>query len=143
MGDKKKISFGPTDVAIKDVGMLYSLCFDHSVFIEAETKSFLKEFETKRGDRDIQALRTSAELMGATNTHVDAAVMVCNRNLDDSIQKVQDLSSVIKLQLPKEALHQDQRELIRHSKSLQEEEERKKIEEQHSQERQTIENLFF
>jgi len=62
--------------------------------------------------------------------------------LDDVNQKVQDLSNLIKLQLPKESLNQDQRELVRMSKVAVEEEDRRKFEEQQHQIRLSIDANF-
>ena len=43
-----------------ELGQTFETIFNHSEFLQAECKYFLREFETKRGDEDLQA--TSALL---------------------------------------------------------------------------------
>ncbi|XP_076361330.1 biogenesis of lysosome-related organelles complex 1 subunit 5 [Tachypleus tridentatus] len=44
------------DNVVKDIGEIYARLFDHRPFVQGEINFFLKEFEEKRNDREIEQL---------------------------------------------------------------------------------------
>ncbi|XP_075069144.1 biogenesis of lysosome-related organelles complex 1 subunit 5 [Mixophyes fleayi] len=61
-------SMGPaTQLIIKDVGEIHSRLLDHRPIIQGETRYFIKEFEEKRGHREIRVLENVKNSVSETN----------------------------------------------------------------------------
>ncbi|KJE93719.1 hypothetical protein CAOG_04471 [Capsaspora owczarzaki ATCC 30864] len=56
------------DGIVKDIGGIHTQLMDHSAFAQREAKAFVKEFEQRRGEKDVQNLSSSLELMTAADT---------------------------------------------------------------------------
>lgn len=41
---------------IKDIGDIHNRLFNHRPFLQGETRHFIKEFEEKRGDREVESI---------------------------------------------------------------------------------------
>jgi len=139
---KVTISNFAVEAIVRDIGLLHNVYFDQSTFVENESKFFVKEFESKRGDRDMVNLRQCAELLGSTNALMDSSSILCNKFLDDYNHKVQGISEVITLQMPKERLHHEQRMMERRLHVPHEDEERRLAEEQAAQHRIVVDHNF-
>ncbi|KAG8571706.1 hypothetical protein GDO81_011759 [Engystomops pustulosus] len=64
-------SVGPaTQLIIKDVGEIHSRLLDHRPIIQGETRYFVKEFEEKRGHREMRVLENVKNSVSETNGHV-------------------------------------------------------------------------
>ncbi|XP_076683354.1 biogenesis of lysosome-related organelles complex 1 subunit 5 [Andrena cerasifolii] len=93
---------------IKDTGEIWSRLFDHRPFIQGEITFFLREFQEKRGDREVEhlfkILEYSTELkenqldrteqlgdchLPSLKANVDVALSMCERVL----QREQDFDS--------------------------------------------------
>ncbi|CAK9811339.1 Biogenesis of lysosome-related organelles complex 1 subunit 5 [Anthophora quadrimaculata] len=93
---------------IKDAGEIWSRLFDHRPFIQGEISFFLREFQDKRGDREVERLfkilEYSTELkesqhdrteqlgdchLPSLKANVDVALSMCERVL----QREQDFDS--------------------------------------------------
>ncbi|CAK9807106.1 Biogenesis of lysosome-related organelles complex 1 subunit 5 [Anthophora plagiata] len=93
---------------IKDTGEIWSRLFDHRPFIQGEISFFLREFQDKRGDREVERLfkilEYSTELkesqhdrteqlgdchLPSLKANVDVALSMCERVL----QREQDFDS--------------------------------------------------
>lgn len=57
----------PVHLVIKDLGEIHSRLLDHRPIIQGETRYFLKEFEEKRGLRELRALEKLRTLIGETS----------------------------------------------------------------------------
>eukprot|EP00026_Physarum_polycephalum_P015352 Phypoly_transcript_16007.p1 GENE.Phypoly_transcript_16007~~Phypoly_transcript_16007.p1 ORF type:complete len:273 (+),score=74.27 Phypoly_transcript_16007:114-821(+) len=139
---KVSISSFAVEAIVRDIGLLHNVYFDQSNFVENEAKYFIKEFEGKRGDRDMLCLRQCAELLGSTNALIDSASILGNKFLDDFNSKVQGISEVITLQMPKEKLHHEQRIMERRLQVVHEDEERRVAEEQAQQHRIVVDHNY-
>ncbi|XP_012347643.1 biogenesis of lysosome-related organelles complex 1 subunit 5 isoform X2 [Apis florea] len=103
---------------IKDTGEIWSRLFDHRPFIQGEITFFLREFQEKRDDREVERLfkilEYSTDLkesqldrteqlgdchLPSLKANVDVALSMCERVL----QKEQDFDSDIALQTNREA----------------------------------------
>ncbi|XP_043789408.1 biogenesis of lysosome-related organelles complex 1 subunit 5 [Apis laboriosa] len=103
---------------IKDTGEIWSRLFDHRPFIQGEITFFLREFQEKRDDREVERLfkilEYSTDLkesqldrteqlgdchLPSLKANVDVALSMCERVL----QKEQDFDSDIALQANREA----------------------------------------
>ncbi|KAM3929707.1 biogenesis of lysosome-related organelles complex 1 subunit 5 [Leptodactylus fuscus] len=62
---------GPaTQLIIKDVGEIHSRLLDHRPIIQGETRYFIKEFEEKRGHREMRVLENVKNSISETSDHV-------------------------------------------------------------------------
>lgn len=62
---------GPaTQLIIKDVGEIHSRLLDHRPIIQGETRYFIKEFEEKRGHREMRVLENVKNSLSETSDHV-------------------------------------------------------------------------
>ncbi|KAG6801292.1 biogenesis of lysosome-related organelles complex 1 subunit 5 [Apis cerana] len=103
---------------IKDTGEIWSRLFDHRPFIQGEITFFLREFQEKRDDREVERLfkilEYSTDLkesqldrteqlgdchLPSLKANVDVALSMCERVL----QKEQDFDSDVALQANREA----------------------------------------
>ncbi|XP_063779193.1 biogenesis of lysosome-related organelles complex 1 subunit 5 [Pseudophryne corroboree] len=64
-------SLGPaTQLIIRDVGEIHSRLLDHRPVIQGETRYFIKEFEEKRGHREMRVLENLKSSVSETNDHI-------------------------------------------------------------------------
>ncbi|XP_075682770.1 biogenesis of lysosome-related organelles complex 1 subunit 5 [Rhinoderma darwinii] len=62
---------GPaTQLIIKDVGEIHSRLLDHRPIIQGETRYFIKEFEEKRGHREMRVLENVKNSVSETSDHL-------------------------------------------------------------------------
>eukprot|EP01132_Coremiostelium_polycephalum_P003598 gene3598-4480_t len=91
----KKIVLGPVDPLIK----------------ETEIKTFIKEFESKRGDRDILGLHQSTQNANATIQNAKNSILQSSFHLDNINKSLAELNNKINAQIDNEAVHQEQRDV--------------------------------
>ncbi|XP_073666406.1 biogenesis of lysosome-related organelles complex 1 subunit 5 isoform X8 [Tursiops truncatus] len=88
-GGKKKDSLGtagsPAHLIIKDLGEIHSRLLDHRPVIQGETRYFVKEFEEKRGLREMRVLENLKNMIHETNEHTLPA---CRETMHDSLNHV-------------------------------------------------------
>eukprot|EP01112_Ceratiomyxa_fruticulosa_P009876 TRINITY_DN2594_c0_g1_i1.p1 TRINITY_DN2594_c0_g1~~TRINITY_DN2594_c0_g1_i1.p1 ORF type:complete len:225 (-),score=62.51 TRINITY_DN2594_c0_g1_i1:56-730(-) len=134
----KKVSLGNVDSIVKDIGVLYGFFLDHSLFLDTETRNFLKEFEGKRGDRDILALKGNCEAMKLCGDMVDRCKGAAEADLLFIKTTIDGIKDNIKTLPEKEKFYQDMREVVRRGNIPLEEGEKRKF---LSQQKQTIASL--
>lgn len=99
--------------SVKDIGEVHSRLFDHKPFLQGEIKYFIKEFEEKRNDREVQRLfeilenvteiretqidricRNSDQKLCNLTGNLEVALSMCNKILEaeDKINVAEDLS---------------------------------------------------
>ncbi|XP_010834147.1 PREDICTED: biogenesis of lysosome-related organelles complex 1 subunit 5 [Bison bison bison] len=88
-GGKKKDSQGftgsPAHLIIKDLGEIHSRLLDHRPVIQGETRYFVKEFEEKRGLREMRVLENLKNMIRETNEHT---LPTCRATMQDSLNQV-------------------------------------------------------
>ncbi|KAK5574640.1 hypothetical protein RB653_009893 [Dictyostelium firmibasis] len=138
----KRVNFGSMEPLIRDIGTVYEFYFDQNTFIETEIKSFLKEFETKRGDRDLQAI--SQQTINANNTiaNINKSLHRSNQFLDNLNNSLNQINSKVSNQVQNETTHQEQRNTDRLNKFELELLEKKSIEDSFNQRKSQIEKDF-
>ncbi|XP_075273078.1 biogenesis of lysosome-related organelles complex 1 subunit 5 isoform X2 [Opisthocomus hoazin] len=68
----------PIQPIIKDVGEIYSRLLDHRPVIQGEIRYFVKEFEEKRGLRELRVLENLKNTIFETNEHVLPKLQAAN-----------------------------------------------------------------
>ncbi|XP_069675251.1 biogenesis of lysosome-related organelles complex 1 subunit 5 [Periplaneta americana] len=105
---------------IKDVGEIWTRLFDHRPFLSGEIKFFLKEFEEKRADREVerlfQILERATEIketqldrvklasdvhLPTLNANLEVAVSMCNRILEKEEEHRSDTALLAKREIRK------------------------------------------
>ncbi|XP_007933524.1 biogenesis of lysosome-related organelles complex 1 subunit 5 [Orycteropus afer afer] len=88
-GVKKRDSLGtagsPAHLIIKDLGEIHSRLLDHRPVIQGETRYFVKEFEEKRGLREMRVLENLKNMIHETNEHT---VPKCRETMQDNLNQV-------------------------------------------------------
>nr|KAF6504036.1 biogenesis of lysosomal organelles complex 1 subunit 5 [Rousettus aegyptiacus] len=88
-GDKKRDSLGtagsPAHLIIKDLGEIHSRLLDHRPVIQGETRYFVKEFEEKRGLREMRVLENLKNVIHETNEHT---LTKCRETMQDNLNQV-------------------------------------------------------
>nr|XP_031291082.1 biogenesis of lysosome-related organelles complex 1 subunit 5 isoform X2 [Camelus dromedarius] len=88
-GGKKRDSLGtpgsPAHVIIKDLGEIHSRLLDHRPVIQGETRYFVKEFEEKRGLREMRVLENLKNMIHETNEHM---LPMCGETMRESLDQV-------------------------------------------------------
>ncbi|XP_010944039.1 biogenesis of lysosome-related organelles complex 1 subunit 5 isoform X1 [Camelus ferus] len=88
-GGKKRDSLGtpgsPAHVIIKDLGEIHSRLLDHRPVIQGETRYFVKEFEEKRGLREMRVLENLKNMIHETNEHM---LPTCGETMRESLDQV-------------------------------------------------------
>ncbi|XP_034253447.1 biogenesis of lysosome-related organelles complex 1 subunit 5 [Thrips palmi] len=96
---------------VKDAGEIWSRLFDHRPYLSGEIKYFLREFEEKRQDREVERLfvvlervteirdtqvdrlkQSSDAFLPRLNTNLDAALNMCNRMIKSEEEHLADTS---------------------------------------------------
>ncbi|KAM6176217.1 biogenesis of lysosome-related organelles complex 1 subunit 5 [Erethizon dorsatum] len=102
-GGKKRDSLGTassTHLIIKDLGEIQSRLLDHRPVIQGETRYFVKEFEEKRGLREMRVLENLKTMIHETNEHtLPKCREAMESNLKEVLQRLQTANdSVCRLQ---------------------------------------------
>lgn len=102
-GGKKRDSLGSassTHLIIKDLGEIQSRLLDHRPVIQGETRYFIKEFEEKRGLREMRVLENLKNMICETSEHtLPKCGDAMESNLKDVLQRLQAANdSVCRLQ---------------------------------------------
>ncbi|KAL4837475.1 hypothetical protein H8958_001929 [Nasalis larvatus] len=87
-GSKKRDSLGTAGSAhliIKDLGEVHSRLLDHRPVIQGETRYFVKEFEEKRGLREMRVLENLKNMIHETNEHT---LPKCRDTMRDNLSQV-------------------------------------------------------
>ncbi|XP_040839941.1 biogenesis of lysosome-related organelles complex 1 subunit 5 isoform X1 [Ochotona curzoniae] len=88
VGSKKRDSLGTAGSAhliIKDLGEIHSRLLDHRPVIQGETRYFVKEFEEKRGLREMRVLENLKNVIHETNEHT---LPKCREAMQDNLEQV-------------------------------------------------------
>ncbi|XP_036623388.1 biogenesis of lysosome-related organelles complex 1 subunit 5 [Trichosurus vulpecula] len=108
VGGKKRDSQGPASspvhVIIKDLGEIHSRLLDHRPIIQGETRYFVKEFEEKRGLREVRVLENLKNVIQETSEQI---LPKCRETMQDhlsqALQRLQAASHLVhKLQQKEE-----------------------------------------
>ncbi|NWI67865.1 BL1S5 protein, partial [Todus mexicanus] len=70
---------------LPDVGEIYSRLLDHRPVIQGEIRYFIKEFEEKRGLRELRVLENLKSTISETNEHV---LPKCEQAMRDRLNEV-------------------------------------------------------
>ncbi|XP_036997646.2 biogenesis of lysosome-related organelles complex 1 subunit 5 [Artibeus jamaicensis] len=103
-GNKKRDSLGvagsPAHLIIKDLGEIHSRLLDHKPIIQGEIRYFVREFEEKRGLRELRVLENWKNMIHETNEHtLPKCRETMQDNLNQVLQRLQAVtSSVCRLQ---------------------------------------------
>ncbi|EGC35141.1 hypothetical protein DICPUDRAFT_33852 [Dictyostelium purpureum] len=138
----KKITINSMDTLIRDIGTVYEFYFDQNTFVENEVKTFLKEFETKRGDRDIISLSQQTFNANATMAIINKSLSLSKQHLSSINTTLSETNKRINEQLLKENSHQEQRDTDRINKHQIELMERKNVEDNYNKRKEEIEREF-
>ncbi|KAF6107635.1 biogenesis of lysosomal organelles complex 1 subunit 5 [Phyllostomus discolor] len=88
-GNKKRDSLGaagsPAHLIIKDLGEIHSRLLDHKPIIQGEIRYFVKEFEEKRGLRELRVLENWKNMIHETNEHT---LPKCRETMQDNLNQV-------------------------------------------------------
>ncbi|NWH61381.1 BL1S5 protein, partial [Geococcyx californianus] len=75
----------PIQPIIKDVGEIYSRLLDHRPVIQGEIRYFIKEFEEKRGLRELRVLENLKNTIFETDEHI---LPKCEHAMHDNLNEV-------------------------------------------------------
>ncbi|XP_004628432.1 biogenesis of lysosome-related organelles complex 1 subunit 5 isoform X1 [Octodon degus] len=87
-GGKKRDSLGTASSAhliIKDLGEIQSRLLDHRPVIQGETRYFVKEFEEKRGLRELRVLENLKNMIHETSEHT---LPQCRDGMESNLKEV-------------------------------------------------------
>ncbi|KAM6141412.1 biogenesis of lysosome-related organelles complex 1 subunit 5 [Phoenicopterus ruber ruber] len=86
----------PIQPIIKDVGEIYSRLLDHRPVIQGEIRYFVKEFEEKRGLRELRVLENLKNTIFETNEHVlPKCEEAMHDNLNEAFKRLQAANDMI------------------------------------------------
>ncbi|XP_074002774.1 biogenesis of lysosome-related organelles complex 1 subunit 5 [Numenius arquata] len=86
----------PIQPIIKDVGEIYSRLLDHRPVIQGEIRYFVKEFEEKRGLRELRVLENLKNTIFETNERVlPKCEQAMHNNLNETIKRLQAANDMI------------------------------------------------
>ncbi|XP_005066425.1 biogenesis of lysosome-related organelles complex 1 subunit 5 [Mesocricetus auratus] len=86
-GSKKRESLGTSGAAhliIKDLGEIHSRLLDHRPVTQGEIRYFVKEFEEKRGLRELRVLENVKSMIQETN---DRMLPRCRETMQDGLEE--------------------------------------------------------
>ncbi|OXB84563.1 UNVERIFIED_CONTAM: hypothetical protein H355_008039 [Colinus virginianus] len=85
-----------TSLNLSDVGEIYSRLLDHRPVIQGEIRYFVKEFEEKRGLRELRVLENLKKTIFETNESIlPKCEQSMHDNLNEVLQRVQAANDVI------------------------------------------------
>ncbi|NWS43413.1 BL1S5 protein, partial [Probosciger aterrimus] len=97
--DRKRealVAGSPIQPIIKDVGEIYSRLLDHRPVIQGEIRYFIKEFEEKRGLRELRVLENLKSTIFETNEHIlPKCEQAMRDNLNEVFKKLQAANDMI------------------------------------------------
>ncbi|XP_043834000.1 biogenesis of lysosome-related organelles complex 1 subunit 5 [Dromiciops gliroides] len=113
VGGKKRDSQAPASspvhLIIKDLGEIHSRLLDHRPIIQGETRYFVKEFEEKRGLREVRVLENLKNVIQETNEQI---LPKCKETMQDHLsQALQRLQAASHLVHKLQQKEQEQRKL--------------------------------
>ncbi|NXL72376.1 BL1S5 protein, partial [Leptocoma aspasia] len=86
----------PIQPIIKDVGEVYSRLLDHRPVIQGEIRYFVKEFEEKRGLRELRVLENLKNTIFETNERVlPKCEQAMQDNLSETFKRLQAANAMI------------------------------------------------
>ncbi|XP_015475401.1 biogenesis of lysosome-related organelles complex 1 subunit 5 [Parus major] len=86
----------PIQPIIKDVGEVYSRLLDHRPVIQGEIRYFVKEFEEKRGLRELRVLENLKKTIFETNERVlPKCEQAMQDNLSETFKRLQAANTMI------------------------------------------------
>ncbi|NXX45681.1 BL1S5 protein, partial [Tricholaema leucomelas] len=86
----------PIQPIIKDVGEIYSRLLDHRPVIQGEIRYFIKEFEEKRGLRELRVLENLKSTIFETNELVlPKCEQAMHSSLNETFKRLQAANSMI------------------------------------------------
>ncbi|KFV05466.1 Biogenesis of lysosome-related organelles complex 1 subunit 5, partial [Pterocles gutturalis] len=82
---------------LPDVGEIYSRLLDHRPVIQGEIRYFVKEFEEKRGLRELRVLENLKNTIFETNEHVlPKCEQAMHDNLNEAFKRLQAANDMIR-----------------------------------------------
>ncbi|XP_025928636.1 biogenesis of lysosome-related organelles complex 1 subunit 5 [Apteryx mantelli] len=98
-GDRKRESpaaGAPLHPIIKDIGEIHSRLLDHRPVIQGEIRYFVKEFEEKRGLRELRVLENLKNTIFETNEHIlPKCEQAMHDNLNEAFKRLQAANDMI------------------------------------------------
>ncbi|XP_042320598.1 biogenesis of lysosome-related organelles complex 1 subunit 5 [Sceloporus undulatus] len=97
-GSKKRDSLGSasSQAILKDVGEIYSRLLDHRPVIQGEIRYFIKEFEEKRGLREVRVLENlKSTVFEANNKTLPKCEQIMRGNLNEALSRLQIANDMI------------------------------------------------
>ncbi|KFQ31972.1 Biogenesis of lysosome-related organelles complex 1 subunit 5 [Mesitornis unicolor] len=98
-GDRKRevlAAGSPIQPIIKDVGEIYSRLLDHRPVVQGELRYFVKEFEEKRGLRELRVLENLKNTVFETNEHIlPKCEQAMHENLNEALKRLQAANGMI------------------------------------------------
>ncbi|CAM2106252.1 biogenesis of lysosome-related organelles complex 1 subunit 5 isoform X1 [Caretta caretta] len=83
-GRKRDSGRAPAHPIIKDIGEIHSRLLDHRPVIQGEIRYFIKEFEEKRGLREVRVLENLNTMINETN---DQTLPKCEQVMHDDLNE--------------------------------------------------------
>uniref|UniRef100_A0A8C8RS52 Biogenesis of lysosome-related organelles complex 1 subunit 5 n=1 Tax=Pelusios castaneus TaxID=367368 RepID=A0A8C8RS52_9SAUR len=109
-GRKRDAAGAPTHSIIKDIGEIHSRLLDHRPVIQGEIRFFVKEFEEKRGLREVRVLENLKNMIYETNDQIlPKCEQVMHDNLNEAFERLQAANDRIHRLQKKE---QEERKLL-------------------------------
>ncbi|NXL62812.1 BL1S5 protein, partial [Chordeiles acutipennis] len=94
--DKKEIILKSGFPNLLDLGEIYSRLLDHRPIIQGEIRYFIKEFEEKRGLRELRVLENLKNTTLETKEHVlPKCEQAMHDNLDEAFKRLQAANKMI------------------------------------------------
>ncbi|XP_067424460.1 biogenesis of lysosome-related organelles complex 1 subunit 5 [Emydura macquarii macquarii] len=89
-GRKRGAGRAPAHPIVKDIGEIYSRLLDHRPVIQGEIRYFVKEFEEKRGLREVRVLENLKNMIHETNDQtLPKCEQVMHDNLNEAFKRLQ------------------------------------------------------
>ncbi|NXU52496.1 BL1S5 protein, partial [Turnix velox] len=86
----------PIQPIIKEAGEIYSRLLDHRPVIQGEIRYFVKEFEEKRGLRELRVLENLKNTISETSEHVlPKCEQAMHNNLNEAVKRLQAANNMM------------------------------------------------
>lgn len=125
-----------------ELGQTYSTIFDPKPAIDKEVRDFVREFESKRGARDQEALISMYDRNQLSAMHVGQCVDLAAQNFHVLQALIDGAVKMIRLQVDKESLRDEERKEELNLQRIRFEEERRDFLQQLHNEREDIRKEF-
>jgi hypothetical protein len=86
-----------TDGILKDVGAICDKLVNHRAALHQEIQHFVKEFETRRGDTDLQALQVALKKTDDMNEEYMPAIKYHGKLLDLCVKEVVEATTACQI----------------------------------------------